>query len=79
MSEKRERERKAAAKAGKLLQHRHCQICNKAIPLSEELCSEECTEEYNQLIRKRKNTLYLFYGMIIVFMFIFVLMLFSGQ
>jgi predicted nucleic acid-binding Zn ribbon protein len=79
MSEKRERQKKEAARAGKLLQHQHCQICSKAIPLSEELCSEECTEEYNKLIQKRKNTLYLFYGMIIVFMVLFVLMLISGQ
>lgn len=79
MSEKRERQRKEATRAGKLLQHRHCQICSKAIPLSEELCSEECTEEYNKLVQKRKSTLYLFYGMIVVFMVLFVLMLISGQ
>ena len=79
MSEKRERQRKEATRAGKLLQHKHCHVCSKAIPLSEELCSEECTEEYNKLVQKRKSTLYLFYGMIVVFMVLFVLMLLSGQ
>ena len=77
MSEKREK--MLNEKAGKLLQHRHCQVCYKAIPLREEFCSDTCIGEYNKIMKKRKNTLYLFYAMIIVFMFLFVLMMVSGQ
>jgi predicted nucleic acid-binding Zn ribbon protein len=54
-------------KAGKLLQHRHCQVCSKAIPLSEEVCSEECRAEFDALVKKRRNFLYIFYAMIAVF------------
>ena len=77
MSEKREKAKKAAAKAGKLLQHKHCQICYKAIPISEEFCSEACTEEFNQILKKRRNTQLLFYASMVILIFIMVIMLFG--
>ena len=55
---------KTGAKAGKLLQHRHCHVCSKAIPLSEEVCSEECGAEFAALVKKRKSYIYIMYGMI---------------
>jgi predicted nucleic acid-binding Zn ribbon protein len=61
------------AKAGKLLQHRHCQVCSKAIPISEEFCSEECSTEFDAMVKKRKNFLYLFYAMIVVFIVVMLL------
>ena len=64
---------KSGAKGGKLLQHRHCQVCSKAIPLSEEFCSEECNLEFDKMVKKRKNFLYLFYAMIVVFIIVMIL------
>ena len=61
---------KHGGKAGKLLQHRHCQVCSKAIPISEEFCSEECKVEFGGMVKKRRNLLYVFYGLIIVFIVI---------
>ena len=49
-------------RGGKLLQHRHCQVCSKAIPISEEYCSEECKVEFEGIVKKRKNYLYIIYG-----------------
>ena len=65
---------KSPGKGGKLLQHRHCQVCSKAIPLSEEICSEECKTEFEKLVKKRKNYIYILYASMVL---IIVLMIFS--
>ncbi|MEW6070016.1 MAG: DUF2116 family Zn-ribbon domain-containing protein [Candidatus Thermoplasmatota archaeon] len=59
----------------KLLQHKHCRICEKAISVDEELCSEECKTKWNMILKRRKLTMYFFYGVIILFI---VLLLLSG-
>ena len=43
--------------AEKLVQHRHCQMCLKAIPMGEEFCNEECKDNWGLLIKanKKKN------------------------
>jgi len=43
--------------AEKLVQHRHCQTCLKAIPLGEEFCNDECRDKWNQMIKanRKKN------------------------
>ncbi len=64
---------KQSVKGGKLLQHRHCQVCSKAIPLSEEFCSEECKIEFDKMVKKRKNFLYLFYGMVVIFIIVMII------
>jgi len=64
---------KEGGKGGKLLQHRHCQVCSKAIPISEEFCSEECETEFQGMIKKRKSYIYIIYAtmiFIIAIMFI---------
>ena len=66
---------KHGGKGAKLLQHRHCQICSKAIPLSEELCSEECKLELENLIKKKRSMMYLLYGSMI-FMIVILLLSF---
>ena len=58
----------------KVSQHRHCHICGKAIPLLETLCSEECKERYQKMVKKRKMFVYIMY--ILVF---FILALFLIQ
>ncbi len=46
----------------KVAQHTHCQICGKAIPISESLCSEECKQKYQSLMKKRKLYVYIMYA-----------------
>ncbi len=60
----------------KILQHKHCNICGKAIPVDETFCSDECKEKWNAMVKKRKMMMYIMYGMILVFI---VLILFSGN
>ncbi|MEF8848140.1 MAG: DUF2116 family Zn-ribbon domain-containing protein [Candidatus Thermoplasmatota archaeon] len=52
--------------SSKIPQHKHCQICGKAIPLEEKLCSEECKEKYEEMVKKRKILIYILYGAIII-------------
>ena len=58
----------------KVAQHTHCHICGKAIPFSETLCSEECKEKYQTMVKKRKIFVYMMY--VIIF---FILALFLVQ
>lgn len=53
--------------------HAHCQICGKAIPVSETFCSEECKEKYNSMMKKRKLMVYAMYALIAVIVIIFML------
>ncbi|HID24909.1 MAG TPA: DUF2116 family Zn-ribbon domain-containing protein [Thermoplasmata archaeon] len=53
-------------------QHRHCQMCGKAVPLEETFCSEECKQNYQQFLKKRRCLLlimYLFLFLAIIFIF----------
>jgi predicted nucleic acid-binding Zn ribbon protein len=50
--------------AEKVTQHAHCHICGKAIPLTETLCSEECRQKYNLMLKKRKMLVYVMYALI---------------
>jgi predicted nucleic acid-binding Zn ribbon protein len=45
-------------------QHTHCHMCGKSIPLGETLCSEECKQKFQSLVKRRKLILYLMYGML---------------
>jgi len=59
----------------KVAQHTHCQICGKAIPITETLCSEECKQRYQTMVKKRKMLVYIMYSLIA---FILVLFLISN-
>jgi predicted nucleic acid-binding Zn ribbon protein len=59
--------------AEKVAQHTHCQICGKAIPISETLCSEECKQKYESMIRKRKMLMYIMYALIFIILIMLIL------
>jgi len=50
--------------AEKVSQHTHCQICGKAIPIGETLCSEECKQKFQAMLKKRKLWIYLMWALI---------------
>lgn len=56
-------------------QHTHCQICRKAIPINESLCSEDCKQKYQAIVKRRKLLVYIMYLLIA---FILVLLLFNN-
>jgi predicted nucleic acid-binding Zn ribbon protein len=39
-------------------------MCGKSIPFGETLCSEECKQKYQTLLKRRKIIVYIMYGMI---------------
>jgi predicted nucleic acid-binding Zn ribbon protein len=51
-------------------QHTHCHMCGKSIPVGETLCSEECKQKFQSLVKKRKIILYLMYAMLAAFIII---------
>ena len=57
----------------KVAQHSHCQICGKAIPLTETLCSDECKQKYAGMVKKRKMLMYIMYALIGVILIMFIL------
>mgnify|MGYP002750209242 CR=1 FL=1 len=59
----------------KVAQHTHCHICGKAIPFNETLCSEECKQKYQAMVKKRKTIVYIMYALIA---FILILFLFNN-
>lgn len=62
----------------KLLQHKHCVVCGKAIPLEEELCSDECRKERDAMLKKKRGYVYIMYGAIIVMIIFLVLSMVMG-
>ena len=61
--------------AEKIAQHTHCNICGKAIPVSELHCSEECKQKFENMLRKRRRYTYIIY---ITMAFIIVLFLYAS-
>lgn len=59
--------------AEKILQHKHCPICGKAILIEEEYCGDKCKNDFESMVRKRKYLMYLMYGAIILFFIIILL------
>jgi predicted nucleic acid-binding Zn ribbon protein len=57
----------------KVAQHTHCQICGKTIPVSETLCSDECKQKYQAMIKKRKMLVYIMYVLIFIIVIMYVL------
>ncbi|HEC94830.1 MAG TPA: DUF2116 family Zn-ribbon domain-containing protein [Thermoplasmatales archaeon] len=52
-------------------QHRHCQMCGKAVPLEETFCSEECKQNYQQFLKKRRRLILIMYLLLILAIFFF--------
>jgi predicted nucleic acid-binding Zn ribbon protein len=52
--------------AERLVQHKHCPVCGKAMSVEKETCSDECASQREVQLREKKRTLYLFYFSIII-------------
>ncbi len=64
--------------AEKLVQHKHCKMCGKAISPDDEVCSEACGKAREAQLKSRKNTMYLFYASIVILVVVLALSL-SGS
>ncbi len=61
--------------AEKLLQHKHCRNCGKAIQTDVTFCGEDCQSQHREMIRKKRNQLYLIMAAAVIMM---ILALLSG-
>ncbi|MDI6639586.1 MAG: DUF2116 family Zn-ribbon domain-containing protein [Methanocellales archaeon] len=59
----------------RIVPHRHCTMCGKAVEPDETLCSEECTKSFNASQKRQKI---LFYGFIVL-MIILIILSFGGK
>ncbi|MHA1595787.1 MAG: DUF2116 family Zn-ribbon domain-containing protein [Candidatus Baldrarchaeia archaeon] len=60
----------------KIVQHRHCKVCGKAIPLDREFCSRQCEISYREWERRnRRLTTIMYLVLLIIFI---VLMMFMA-
>ncbi len=63
--------------AERLVQHKHCPVCGKAMSATRETCSDECDAERGVQLKSRKRTLYMFYVAMAVMVVVLALQ-FSG-
>lgn len=47
-------------------------MCGKAIPSSETLCSKECKQNYQAMVKKRKIYMYIMYAAIFVILAVYI-------
>ncbi|PKK81899.1 MAG: DUF2116 family Zn-ribbon domain-containing protein [Thermoplasmata archaeon HGW-Thermoplasmata-2] len=45
----------------KLMEHKHCPICQGVMPREDMFCSDECKGNYEGLAKKRKRSMWIFY------------------
>jgi len=54
--------------AEKIQPHTHCQVCGKAIPVNETLCSEKCRQKYHKIVKKRKLSVAIMFLIVAIFL-----------
>ena len=53
--------------------HRHCKVCGKVSPDSEEYCSAACRRRREALLQTRQRNLWVFYALMAVLVIILIL------
>jgi predicted nucleic acid-binding Zn ribbon protein len=64
--------------AERLVQHKHCPVCGKAMSADRETCSDECAVSRQTQLQEKKRTLYFFYFAIVVMIIVFGLQFMSA-
>lgn len=60
-------------------QHKHCVVCEKAIPADERFCSDRCEQLFEERRRKAKRTQLLFYAVFAIIFGYFMLMILTAK
>lgn len=58
----------------KLLQHKHCRNCERAIGLKDDYCNDECRKQHQDYLKKKRNQLYILMAVAMGLMLVTVLM-----
>jgi predicted nucleic acid-binding Zn ribbon protein len=54
-------------------QHKHCQVCGKAIRSKEIMCSDECKAEWDRTVKKKQWWLVAYVGAAMVMVVVIIL------
>ena len=68
--------KKDKEKGTRIIQHKHCIVCFKAIGLGRDYCTDECKEIHVAKIKRQKRMMYIMYGVLAV---VFVLVVFTSS
>lgn len=63
----------------KVMDHKHCPICQGVMAKEDEFCSDECRKGYEAMVKKRKRSMWIFYiimGLLFVWL---IVQMFLGQ
>jgi len=58
----------------RVAQHRHCRHCDRAIPLEQEYCSENCEHEHAALLQGKRRQLLVFYAVAVLLVVLLVVL-----
>lgn len=50
--------------AEKLVQHKHCKNCGKAVLADRKFCGDRCNDQYVTMMKKKRNQYYLLFGIL---------------
>ncbi|MDP6154819.1 MAG: DUF2116 family Zn-ribbon domain-containing protein [Candidatus Thermoplasmatota archaeon] len=67
---------KEKEKGTRIIQHKHCIVCFKAIGLGRDYCTDECKEIHVAKIKRQKRMMYIMYGVLAV---VFVLVVLTSS
>ena len=73
---KKHKDNKKKDKGTRIIQHKHCIVCFKAIGLGRDYCSDECKEIHVAKIKRQKRMMYIMYGVLAV---VFVLVVLTNR
>jgi predicted nucleic acid-binding Zn ribbon protein len=59
--------------AERVVQHKHCRTCRKAVPPEKDFCDETCEGQYKAELKKKRNNyiILLLLAMLVMFMALF--------
>jgi predicted nucleic acid-binding Zn ribbon protein len=64
--------------AERLVQHKHCPVCGKAMSPTKDTCSDQCEVDRETQQKSRKRTLYMFYAAMAVMVVVLALQFMGG-
>jgi predicted nucleic acid-binding Zn ribbon protein len=51
----------------KITQHKHCIECGRVVSIKKQTCSERCESAVNEKVKKRRLWMFVYMGMIAIF------------
>ncbi len=58
----------------KLLQHKHCRNCGKAVNIDKDYCNDRCKDQHHDMLKKKRNQLYILMALAMGLMFVTLLL-----